>query len=93
MDWDIDREYCPCDDCGMDCDGWEMRACCTLCAWNAGTSDPDILGCETCTARRIYNDVWHRNDCRRTFGRSCDSCYLRRYGDKAGGAGRWQRLI
>lgn len=51
MDWDIDREYCPCNDCGMDCDAWEMLACCTLCAWNAGTNDPDILGCETCAAR------------------------------------------
>ena len=51
MDWDTDREYCPCDGCSMDCDGWEAQACCTLCTWNAGTNDPDILGCETCTAR------------------------------------------
>jgi hypothetical protein len=47
----IDGDPWPCDDCGMECDGWEAQACCTLCAWYAGTNDPEILGCADCTAR------------------------------------------
>lgn len=51
MTENINGEPWPCDDCGLDCDFWEMQACCTLCEWEAGTNDSEILGCADCTAK------------------------------------------
>lgn len=44
-----DDEIYPCEDCGCECDAWEMQACCILCRWHAGTDDSEILGCNECT--------------------------------------------
>lgn len=46
-----ENDYCdndyPCDNCGQDCDSWEMRFCCTLCHYD-GLED-----CENCDSRDI----------------------------------------
>ena len=38
-DWD-DIDY-PCDNCGMDCDGWEAQFCCRLCEYRGGGNCDD----------------------------------------------------
>ena len=40
-----ERDDCPCDDCGMDCDMWDSRCCCTYCEWLYGDDDTP---CDTC---------------------------------------------
>ena len=37
---------CPCNTCGMDCDYWDARYCCTLCIWEHGGEEPPW--CEDC---------------------------------------------
>ena len=45
-----DYDYDPCENCSMDCDVWEMQGCCTRCKALHGTDDPELLGCDDCTA-------------------------------------------
>lgn len=45
-----DYDYDPCENCSMDCDAWEMQGCCLRCQALNGTDDPELLGCDDCTA-------------------------------------------
>jgi len=38
-------EPCPCDECGVDCDYWDSKYCCTYCRWCYGDKEPP---CEIC---------------------------------------------
>jgi hypothetical protein len=37
----------PCNECGLDCDGWDTQFCCKLCEYNGGGD------CENCDPHDI----------------------------------------